>query len=870
MTIHQELDIKISHVPKQRKVPTHLCLPFEAGQLTQLNQLRLFTGDNEVLFSAEALTTWPDQSFKWVRLGFIIPTEATNLVLKIASVLSPAPTIPSGKGIVAQFDAESHSIKICYNNITKQTYNISTQSPNLTSLFNKETLDISAFESIRIVNSTKLVYHFKGNGHYIEHFYCPHTGACLESKILISGQFISEQQQRGPLGKIGITFFENSPYVKTDIELHNPLAAQHLAGQWDLGDPNSFKIDSFSLQISTEHQEEIKLYPEAGDKHLNATLSNLSIQQSSSGGENWQSPVHVDANNRVNIIHHGYRLTQSGKTIGQGLRATPVLVLEKLNKNKNQIILEQFWQRFPKKISIVDQCINIDLLPNLNSESAELQGGEKLCNTLWISLDDPNASLDWVLNKPIATVESSYVVNTQAVPLQPNLDSSPRSINLLTAIGLDLHHGFMAKREDIDEYGWRNFGDLYADHEKAGYIGSDLFVSHYNNQYDPIFGFLRQFILSGNPQWFELADDLAKHVTHIDIYHTELDKAEYNGGLFWHTDHYVKAYTATHRSYSKLQESDAYQDHAGGGGPGGQHCYTTGLTYHYFLTGNENSKQAVLTLSNWITHVYEGTGTCLEVLLAIKNRKLAGFKNQLTGQYPLDRGTGNYIIALLDSFELTNDDQYLEQAEHIIQNTIHPNDDVSTRALDDVENCWFYTALLQAVCRYLDVKRVQGMFDEPFYYARDALLNYADWMVDFEYPYLEKPDILEFPNDTWTAQDLRKVHVFAAAWYYSHFNLPVYLQKARYFQSYVQQKIAISPEKTSTRVLALLMQNSGTLEYYQNVIQPITSAERKTDWPLPSYLTVTTLQGCCDQLFKRLRHLSLKKEYRWLMKRIAK
>ncbi|MFQ3198184.1 MAG: hypothetical protein ACI81A_001905 [Paraglaciecola sp.] len=41
---------------------------------------------------------------------------------------------------------------------------------------------------------------------------------------------------------------------------------------------------------------------------------------------------------------------------------------------------------------------------------------------------------------------------------------------------------------------------------------------------------------------------------------------EYNGGLFWHTDHYLQAFTSSHRSYSKSQASDAYQDHAGGGG----------------------------------------------------------------------------------------------------------------------------------------------------------------------------------------------------------------------------------------------------------------------------------------------------------------
>ena len=82
-------------------------------------------------------------------------------------------------------------------------------------------------------------------------------------------------------------------------------------------------------------------------------------------------------------------------------------------------------------------------------------------------------------------------------------------------------------------------------------------ATEYNNQYDPIYGFLRQFASTGNSQWFELADDLAHHVLDIDIYHSKYDKAEYNGGLFWHTDHYLDAETSSHRSYSKLQKNNA-------------------------------------------------------------------------------------------------------------------------------------------------------------------------------------------------------------------------------------------------------------------------------------------------------------------------
>ena len=108
-----------------------------------------------------------------------------------------------------------------------------------------------------------------------------------------------------------------------------------------------------------------------------------------------------------------------------------------------------------------------------------------------------------------------------------------------------------ARRASIDEYGWRNFGDLPADHEQTHYAGSNTIVSHYNNQFDMIFGGILQLASTGDLKWFDLLDPLARHVMDIDIYHTSEDRAAFNGGLFWHTDHYVDARSGTHRTYSR-------------------------------------------------------------------------------------------------------------------------------------------------------------------------------------------------------------------------------------------------------------------------------------------------------------------------------
>ena len=66
----------------------------------------------------------------------------------------------------------------------------------------------------------------------------------------------------------------------------------------------------------------------------------------------------------------------------------------------------------------------------------------------------------------------------------------------------------------IDAGGWEvaNFGDIYGDHEAVYHDGPQPMVSHYNNQYDLLLGFLVQFLVSGDLRWWQLAEPLARNV----------------------------------------------------------------------------------------------------------------------------------------------------------------------------------------------------------------------------------------------------------------------------------------------------------------------------------------------------------------------
>jgi len=366
-------------------------------------------------------------------------------------------------------------------------------------------------------------------------------------------------------------------------------------------------------------------------------------------------------------------------------------------------------------------------------------------------------------------------------------------------------------------------------------------------------------------------NDLASHIVDIDIYNTDQDRHEYNGGLFWHTDHYLAAETCSHRSYSK-HHSSAYEYHAGGGGPADEHCYTAGLATHYFLTGCLQSKNTVIKLAQWFINLQEGQGLLLERVLQAKNKDLVTFKRVLKGErlakvkYPFTRGTGNYISTLLDAYSLSGERHYLELVESVIRQTIHPMEDISLRHLEDKEFNWSYLVFLQSLTKYLELKSGMGEYNDEFYYVRDSLLNLTDWMIVHEYPFLDKPEILEFPNMTWVAQDLRKAQLLFISSQYTD-KSDTYIQKAHYYLEYVVQKLQNNSESEYTRILSVLMQNQGPEDCF-----PLSDVDkdkfRKVDNSIYGKAPQFSLLGIATDLgidmFKRLMKISLSKEKAWL------
>ena len=354
-------------------------------------------------------------------------------------------------------------------------------------------------------------------------------------------------------------------------------------------------------------------------------------------------------------------------------------------------------------------------------------------------------------------------------------------------------------------YGWRNFGDVYGDHEAVKSSPEDPLVSQYNNQYDLVLGLGIHALRSSDVRYQELMHDLARHVVDIDIYHTTLDKPAYNQGQFWHTVHYIDAGLSTHRTYPKG---------TCGGGPSSGQAYSRGLLLQYCLTGDETAKEAVTNMGDWMIAAEDGSQT--------KFRWLASGETGLTSASGSDsyhgpgRGSANCLEILVTAFQLSHDRKYLNQAERIIHRVVHPNQDLEALNLLDAERRWFYNMFLQALGRYLDVKLSCNELDETYAYGQQVLLRFADWMVENEYPYLDKPEILEFPNETWSGQEMRKCEVFQwAAKHATGDRRESYLAKAQFFFDVACQQLSESPRRSLCRPVALLMANGYSRSWFQ-------------------------------------------------------
>jgi hypothetical protein len=786
----------------RKNEPVRLGVPIPQGWATSIDYLSLLNDATGRPLPGQftPLSYWPDSSIRWLQTCFLAQLDAMQS--KTISL-----TFTDKKAADDEIQVSQNGSQLLVNTGSKSF------------LIDQEDLTWQPYDTLHKVGSNASRIGLKDSTGttctaVLKQGWIVTDIGSVMATLNAQGEWRQSDGAKLACFECNLHFFKDSSSVTVEVTIHNPKRAHHPGGLWDLGDAGSIHFIEHGLEVETGSDGNASIEATASSNIITAEPGQaLHIYQDSSGGENWNSRNHTDASGQLITQFKGYRVSLGANEALRGNRATPIIFCG--GEHPIQASIKGFWQNFPSAISAHKQRINIDLFPADGGSLFELQGGEQKTHTCYIDYSDNAGALNWTRYPLTPTIASDQYEAANAFPwFKANAQQSALDDIIVKGIQPGPAN-FFSKREVIDEYGWRNFGDIFADHETLYQQADDApYISHYNNQYDAIYGFARQYALTGNPLWFELMDDLARHVADIDIYHTSEDRSEYNQGLFWHTDHYLDAHTATHRTYTKHNDTSSIPGQTGGG-PAAEHCYSSGLLYHYFLTGNKASYEAVLGLANWMVALHEGTGGLLEQVFAFVKHDLPKLKALLGGDqpflhtYPFTRGTGNYINTLLDAWLATNDKTWLQRAESVIKSTIHPSDNIDQRHLLTVETGWSYLILINSIGKYLSIKQETEEFDDSFIYTLASFRHYTRWMVSNEQSFLADPKQLEFPNDTWTAQDIRKAMLMYQAAHFDTAWQEKYRSKAEQWFKAVIDKLKTSEEGHYARILIILMQNYG-------------------------------------------------------------
>lgn len=850
--------------------PVTCGIPVEKGGLFQVDKLQIVDEYGiSVPASFTPLAWWHDNSLKWVLADFQVDVEAGESkkfkLVEVESVDTPKGIHVSDKESEIFIDcgpcqfAVAKKGRLAVNSVFVHDVNIlsSPVTAVLTDDKGKCWYPVIASSEVERSNALRLVIRFAGSFSDGSKF---HT-------LKFEARYY---------------FYANRGTLRVDFTVWNPEAAVHKKGVWDLGDEGSvlFKDLSLEMGLAGDCLCDYSLRP---DGEMHKCDDDVCIYQDSSGGENWQSPAHINRNDEIPVSFRGYEIRSGGKILGRGERATPFVCLHGDNFNCTCTI-PLFWQNFPKALEYSANSIHARLFPGQFGDLHELQGGEQKTHTIFLDFSDNSKPQD--IKRLVAALHNPLIIHVdpwqyyraglapRPVPWEAVRNDKFCKIYqdyITTAIHGD--RSFFKRREIIDEYGWRNFGEFYADHEAVMDKGDRPFISHYNNQYDGIKGGLMQFMRTGDTQWYRLAHELARHVADIDIYRTDKDRFEYNKGLFWHTDHHVDAATATHRTTS-IKHFAMKDPRFVGGGPSYEHNYSSGFCYCYWMTGENIFKECVLLFADYVTRGLEGPDTLLEysrdIFKRIKTRIMSKGTTPFGSPYGLitgpGRGSGNALNTLVDAYLITNDATYLKKAAWLIRQCVGPDDDIEARDLLNAELRWMYLIFLQALGRFLEICVEREQWDADFQYARQTFVHYACWMLENEYPYLDKPEILEFPNETWAAQDIRKADILALAARYCESGMrDSFLKRSKFFfRKSLEYVLSFGENSFLTRPLVVVMTNGLT---YMEIMHDV-AAENIPDLSQNDVEIMSSKYNVKNSFLKILKNTSVKKEFRWLRNRL--
>ncbi len=307
--------------------------------------------------------------------------------------------------------------------------------------------------------------------------------------------------------------------------------------------------------------------------------------------------------------------------------------------------IADFWQNYPKSIDWEGNTAKIGLLPFLeHKEIYEQYSPEEKRQLLYFITDEGyqiHVGMRRFTKIGFSGTEKEASRLTETILMRPSLDEIERSraygrvircceeTKHFDDIAEQGYKMFMGLKDKKREYGMFNYGDWHG----------ERMVNWGNNEYDLPYAGAIQFLRGAGEEYARMGLLAAEHMEQVDHVRVHLNEA-FSGLFYLHTPGHSWYY----EEYKDESAWEYFNVHLG-------HIFVQGLTEWYKITGEDRFKAAVVSCADTLAEVY---GTEFD--------------------FVTEREPAWAMLAMLDAFELTRDQKYLNACRLIVERVAYKQD----------------------------------------------------------------------------------------------------------------------------------------------------------------------------------------------------
>lgn len=477
------------------------------------------------------------------------------------------------------------------------------------------------------------------------------------------------------------------------------------------------------------------------------------IKSSSIGGSpGWSGTPSPDAPVRLfQVDDENYRIEG---TSGSGGKA-PGWVEFNDGKGPVALTLRDFWQQWPKSLEVSSKVIKLGLFPHYKSgtfdhmepwykydylfenHSYRLREGQSRRWQIWIDLLGKGDALTKSVNKPLipAADPEQAIATGEWGFIAP---AGSKEMAEYDTWAENLFEGYRGSIQKQRDYGAMNWGDWWGERG----------VNWGNHEYDTPLHILTQFARTGDPKYYYIGSEAARHYSEVDVVHSlNEDLKKYFSR--WESPRYPSRPGMVHEHsighvggfHSVEEVKDLYVSLNIGNSPNPYlcldpynlgHIFTLGMAHYYLLSGDP-----------WVKETIERIG---DNLMKLTEDGLYKFK----GSSHSGRVNGWTMLALAGDYKINPSDRCLKAMQRLADDALSEQN----------PNCggWLYS-LPWGHCNCVPVtERNSGALShvgEATFISSvrlNGLAYYYHLTGDQRIPESIMRGVTYFNNDTWNEQ----------------------------------------------------------------------------------------------------------------------